>query len=248
MASVGISAAWASPPLEAYGQLPTIQEMDISPDGQHLALLVGKGAVRRVQVRNASDLKLLTTTPVDKMKVRSLLWAGPDHLLILYTQAALVAGLDGPQREWQLGAVYDLKSGRYSGIMDDPHNALNTIFGTPMYRRVRGRDMLYFIGEYFRENQGLFSLYAYDVASRVVNQVDVGDSDTQSWMVDDNGVPNGRVEYSHYSGKWTFSVKTLKGWITALTEMAPLDEPSLDGLGRDGQSALVEMGGKIIGS
>ncbi len=163
-------------------------------------------------------------------------------MLILYTQASLVAGLDGPQREWQLGAVYDLKSGRYSGIMDDPHNALNTIFGTPMYRRVRGRDMLYFIGEYFRENEGLASLYAYDVASRVVNQVDVGDSDTQSWMVDDNGVPNGRVEYGHYSGKWTFSVKTPKGWITALTEMAPLDEPSLDGLGRDGQSALVEMG------
>jgi dienelactone hydrolase len=242
LASVRIGAVWAAPPIEAYGQLPTIQEMDLSPDGQHMAILIGKGALRRVQVRNVSDLKLLTTTPVDKMKVRALLWAGPDHLLILYTQTGLVAGLDGPQREWQLGAVYDLKSGRYSGIMDDPHNALNTIFGAPLYRRVRGRDMLYFIGEYFRENEGLFSLYAYDVASRVVNQVDVGDSDTKLWMVDDNGVPNGRVEYKQYSGKWTFSVKTPKGWITSLTEIAPLDRPSVDGLSRDGQSALIDMG------
>jgi len=152
-ALAGYRASSATPPIEAYGQLPNIQEMDLSPDGEHLAVLVGDGAIRRVQIRNASDLKLLTTAPVDKFKIRSLMWAGPDHLLILYSQTTDVWGLSGPAREWGLGIDYDLKRKHYSPLMEAQEKSLNTIFGDPIYRHVKGRDFVYFIGEYFPGDQ-----------------------------------------------------------------------------------------------
>jgi dienelactone hydrolase len=240
----GGGASLAAPQIEAYGQLPNIQEMDLSPDGEHLAVLVGDGAIRRIQIRNTSDLKLLTTAPVDKFKIRSLMWAGPDHLLILYSQTTDVWGLEGPAREWGLGVDYDLKRKHYSPLMDGQDKALNTIFGAPIYRRVKGRDVVYFIGEYFPGNQGVFALYERDLQSGIIHQIESGDSDTNDWLVDENGVPNVRVDYNEHSGRWTLFVKVHGRWLKALTEVALVDLPEVRGLGRDGQSVLVDMGEK----
>jgi dipeptidyl aminopeptidase/acylaminoacyl peptidase len=243
-AFVGRRVVWAAPRLEVYGQLPTIQEMDLSPDGEHLAILVGDGAIRRVQIRNTSDLKLLTTMPVDKFKIRSLMWAGSNHLIILYSQTTDIWGLEGPAREWNLAVDYDLQRKHYAPLMEGQDKALNTIFGAPMYRRVKGREMAYFIGEYFPGNSGVYSLYAHDLNGGWIRQIEVGDSDTSDWLVDDNGVPNVRVDYNEHAGRWTLYIKVHGGWTEALTQIAPLDPPELRGLSRDGQSVLVDMGDK----
>jgi len=234
----------ATPPIEVYGQLPSVQEIDLSPDGEHLAMLVGAGAVRQLQIRNTSDLKLLTIAPADKLKIRSLLWAGPDHLLILYSQTRYVWDLEGPKREWYLGADYDLKRKHYSLLMEGQDKALNTIFSRPTYRHVNGRDMVYVVGQYFPGSQGVFALYQKDLNSGYIRQVEVGQSDTRHWLVDENGVPYVRVDYNEHTGRWTLYVKFHGRWTRALDQIAPLDSPDLRGLGRDGRSVLVDMGEK----
>jgi dipeptidyl aminopeptidase/acylaminoacyl peptidase len=257
LASVGAGpgASLAAPPIEAYGQLPSIQQMDVSPDGEHLAMLIGVGAARRVQIRNTSDLKLVTTTPVDNMKIRSLSWAGPDHLLVLYTQADQILGFEGPKREWEQGIYYDLKRNHYYPLVNSHENslnstfgtptyALNVIFGRPVYRRVAGNDKVYFVGVHFVDRKGLPALYERDFKTQLSRLVDVGGGDTESWLVDSDGVPNVRVDYNQPSGKWSLFIKTRDGWTRALTQTALLDPPSLNGLGRDGQSVLVDLGDK----
>jgi dipeptidyl aminopeptidase/acylaminoacyl peptidase len=236
-----VSASLAAPPIEAYGQLPTIQEVDVSPDGEYFALLIGDGAIRRIQIRNTSDLKLITAMPVDKLKIRSLMWAGPDHLIIFYSQTTDVWGLEGPKREWQLGVDYDLKRKTLSPLMEGQDKALNTIFGTPIYRFVKGRPLLYFVGEYFPGNSGVFALYERDLSRNRTRQVEVGASDTNEWVLDDGGVPNGRVDYNQHAGRWTFFIKVHGAWTKAVTQIALLDEPELRGLGRDGSSVLVDI-------
>jgi dipeptidyl aminopeptidase/acylaminoacyl peptidase len=122
--------------------------------------------------------------------------------------------------------------------------ALNTVFGAPVYRRVKGRELTYFIGEYFGSNDGVFALYERDLNSGLIRQVEAGNSDTNDWLLDDNGVPRVRVDYNERSGRWTLHVKLHGGWTRALVQIAPLDPPELRGLGRDGQSVLVSMGEK----
>jgi dienelactone hydrolase len=236
-------ASLATPPIEAYGQLPNIQQMVLSPDGAHLAILIGQGAIRRLQIRNTSDLKLLTAAPVEKLKIRSLMWAGPDHLIILYSQTTDIWGVEGPAREWYLGADYDLQRKHYSALMEGQEKALNTIFHAPIYRRVNGKDMVYFIGEYFQSHQGVFALYERELKSGITHQIEVGDSDTTDWLLDQNGVPNVRIDYNQRTGLWTLYVKRYGRWIESAMQTAPVDLPELRGLGRDGQSVLFDMDG-----
>jgi len=240
----GTGPASATPPIETYGQLPNIEEMDISPDGQHLAVLIGDGVIRRVQIRNTADLKLLSAAPVDKFKIRSLMWAGPDHLLILYSQTTDVWGLEGPAREWYLGLDYDLLRKHYAPLMESDEKTLNTIFNAPVYRRVKGRDFVYFIGQYFPGHEGVFSLYERDLKSGYIRQIEVGNSDTRDWLVDDSGVPNVRVDYNEHSGLWSLFIRAHGRWLKALTQVAPVDLPELRGLNRDGRSVVVDMGEK----
>jgi dipeptidyl aminopeptidase/acylaminoacyl peptidase len=250
LALVGSSTTSAAPPIEAYGQLPTVQEMDLSPDGEHLAVLAGDGAGRRIQILSTSDLNMLATAPLDTLKVRGMMWAGPNHLIILYSQTADVWGLKNPSREWLLGADYDLKLNQYYPLIDSrdrselQYRSLNAISGAPIYRRVNGKDMVYFVATIFQGRIGVRALFERDLNSRRVRQVEVGGLDTLSWLLDDYGVPMARVDYDQRGGRWTLNVKTHRGWTKAVTEVALLDPPALRGLGRDGQSMLVEIGEK----
>jgi dipeptidyl aminopeptidase/acylaminoacyl peptidase len=235
------TASLAAPQIEAYGQLPSVQEMDLSPDGAHLAILAGAGAVRQLQIRNTSDMKLLRVVPVDKFKIRSLVWAGPDHLLILYSQTTYVWGLEGPTREWDLGVDYDLTGKHSAPLMEAQDKALNTIFSTPVYRNVKGHEFVYFTGEYFPGDRGVFALYERDLKLGYIRRIEDGNSDTRDWLVDQDGTPNVRVDYNQHAGRWSLFVKINGRWTKALTEIAPLDQPELRGLGRDGRSVLVDM-------
>ncbi len=49
--AVWAAAAAAMPPVEAYGQLPSVDLIALSPDGKRLALAVTGGGIREVQVR-----------------------------------------------------------------------------------------------------------------------------------------------------------------------------------------------------
>jgi dipeptidyl aminopeptidase/acylaminoacyl peptidase len=238
------SASLAAPPIEAYGQLPNIQEVEVSPDGQHLAILIGDGAIRRIQIRNTSDLKLLATTPVDDLKIRSLTWAGPYHLIIVYSRASGALGLDDSKREWYLGIDYDLRTNSFFKLKEMSEDSLNTIFGEPLYRHVNGKDMVYFVGVSILKYGSAAVLFQRDLDLRLVRQVETGNSDTESWLLDDNGGPMARVDYNEHSGRWTLYVKVHGTWTPTLTQTALLDPPELRGLGRDGQSVLVDMGGK----
>jgi dienelactone hydrolase len=233
--------AQAAPPLQTYGQLPTIQDINLSPDGAHFALLTGEGADRYLQVRNTSDLKLIYRASSGNLKMRSLMWAGPDHLIILYSQTTEIAGILGLKREWELGGDLNLKTGRISPLMDGVDKSLNTLSGLPIYRRIDGKEFLYTFGNYFEVSQAVLALYERDLATGYTRRVAVGGEDTQEWMLDDNGQPIVRVDYNQRSGKWSLWIKKGADSIRALTQIALLDQPYLEGLSRDGRAVLVDM-------
>ena len=62
-----------SAPLELYGQLPNIEAMSISPDGQRLGLVWTDGVVRRIAVKDLSTGKMSQVLNVGPAKVRGVL-------------------------------------------------------------------------------------------------------------------------------------------------------------------------------
>ena len=94
VAAACIASPCAAAPLEAYGKLPTIEDVAISADGQKLAVLATNGEERRIAIRNLADgsTRLVGVGPI---KVRGLYWAGSDHLLIEKSSTANILDLIG---------------------------------------------------------------------------------------------------------------------------------------------------------
>ena len=79
--TVALTALAAPPPIEAYGKLPAIDLMSLSPSGDHYAFVSGEGADRRLCIATSDNKPVLIIT-IGAVKVRDLIWAGDDYLVV----------------------------------------------------------------------------------------------------------------------------------------------------------------------
>ncbi len=85
-------AAWSSvaraapPPVEAYGRLPAVSLVSLSPSGRVMASVNSIQDKRYILVRTLAG-EVLLAVPVGENKVRGLQWADDDHLLVEVTKA-----------------------------------------------------------------------------------------------------------------------------------------------------------------
>ena len=75
------SGARAAAPLEAYGELPSIEQIAISPSGKLLAIDITKGEQRNVLIQDVASRKIVTGFQAGTVKIRGLEWAGDGHLI-----------------------------------------------------------------------------------------------------------------------------------------------------------------------
>ena len=80
-------------PLAAFGELPTIEQIAISPDGKLLAIDLVKDDQRSVVVQDLSAKKMLTGIRVGQAKIRNLQFAGDDHLIITSSSTSGMLGV-----------------------------------------------------------------------------------------------------------------------------------------------------------
>ena len=118
-AAAGPSLA-GRPALAVYGRLPTLEGIEISPDGKLLAITVTDGENRALVVRK-TDTTLVTGVKLGAVKLRDVMWAGPEHLIVITSATADVVGLSGPRREYRMAMDFNIVTGKQ----------------TPLLRRVR---------------------------------------------------------------------------------------------------------------
>ncbi len=73
--------AHAAPPLEAYGKLPSLDLVRLSPSGDRLAYVAVNGEARQLFVRTVGGGALFVGN-VGTSKIRAMEWAGEDYVLI----------------------------------------------------------------------------------------------------------------------------------------------------------------------
>ncbi|HEX5378041.1 MAG TPA: S9 family peptidase, partial [Phenylobacterium sp.] len=231
---------WAvrAAPLEAYGHLPTIEEVSISPDGGKLGAIWTNGDERRVVIRNLADggTRVLG---VGRAKIRSLDWAGPDHLLITASTTATVADVSAPRSEWWLGSDYNYATNKLRPLLNDTRNAMNVIAGPPAVRMIDGKPIIFVEGIQFVSNRGQDALFSIDPETDRSTLVNQGFLRTNDWLVGLDGKPAAESEYDQKTGEWVLKVAHGIGWRTVVSLSAPNERPSMVGLGRDGVSILV---------
>ncbi|HEY3951719.1 alpha/beta hydrolase family protein [Phenylobacterium sp.] len=235
-AAVGLSARAA--PLEAFGRLPSIEQVAISPDGARLGVVWTDGAQRRLILETVADLKPMGGVDLGPAKVRNIQWAGADHLIITASQTTTIMGVDAPRGEWHVAFDLNLTTHKLHGLLADVENSLNVIVDRPLVRTLDGKPVVFLQGIHFVQHQGVDTLYRVNLDRDIARPVEEGSEGTRDWVVGSDGAALAQVVFDDRRGKWGLKQKIGGGW-RETKELVSDDPPQMLGLGRDGRSILM---------
>lgn len=238
-AAAMVGAVAHAAPLEAYGGLPSIESIEISPNGQRLAAVITNGEERAVLVKEVATGQVLVRASTGTVKIRFIRWAGDDDLILVKTVTASPIDVQTTQREWAMAFGLNVQTQKVTRLMDKAGGAMNTIYGLPSVRTVGGKPAVFVQGIQFVNGQGRVSLFRVDPRMGSVKLIETGEPDTRDWVVGPDGRPLAQELYNLRTGRWSVKLKSNTGWREAETVTALLDPPDLAGLGRTPDSVLV---------
>jgi dipeptidyl aminopeptidase/acylaminoacyl peptidase len=230
-------------PLEAYGQLPTLEMAALSPDGAQVALIVTSGETRTLTLAHTSDLRPYFQAVAGTKKIRSIQWAGPEHLILTISHTAKLNDLEGPKREWFTAIDLNFKVRKFRILLSGQPDTLDAVNGEPMIRIVGGHPYAFLLAEHFIKTKGYLSLFKVDLDRDTSQLLMLGNGFTEDWLVDEQGQPMACAQYFPDSGVWTLIMNRKAGWEAAKSLRSEFGGIHLEGLGRDGRSAVLAMGG-----
>ena len=237
-----LAPASAAPPIDAYGQLPTVGDVALSPNGTRWAAIVGGPTGSEVQVREVTTGKVLLASPAKDYKLRGLQWADNDRIVLTISQTTKVRSEDFliPDRgEFALILLHDLKTHVWRRPMDNMKLTANFVTGSPRVRTIDGRRQL--IAEGWSTTGSHFdsTLFRIDPVISRTTAYEKGTVDTNDWIIGDDGEPLARADYERSTGLWRLMARSNGFWKEIYRETALIDPPFLAGLGRTPGTVLL---------
>ncbi len=252
-ALVGLSApsgaAMAAAPLEAYGGLPSIESVDISPDGKAIALIATVNDERHIIVRALTG-EVLASATIGFRKIRNVAWADANHVIIETSVTSQIDRVTLRGEQWQ-GVSLNVRTGKLIQFPDRVMDSvLNTLWGTvqpgnpdhgqavvytPLYATVAGNA---------QQKGGHLDLYKINLDSGTASLQQMGDNDTYAYLARPDGTILAKASYRERQESndaiWTLSLRKSGGWQTVATAADALDTPDLWGVSVDGKSVIID--------
>ena len=235
-------AAWHAPaaPLEAYGRLPLIEQMTLSPDGKMLAMAMTDGVRRKIVFEQVDSWRTVDALDAGDQKIRSLQWAGSNHLIITVSITTTIPDVIAPREEYYTALDYNPVRKTQKPIVFGVQDSLNVVYGVPDIRFLKGRPFAFAQGEHFVENEGQISLFKVDLEGGAASLATAGRPNTDDYVVGADGTPLAESEYDARTDRT--SLRVWQGyWREVGAKGKPDGRPTLMGLGRDGASILVKL-------
>jgi cephalosporin-C deacetylase-like acetyl esterase len=230
----------ASPQLEAYGRLPTLEDVALSPDGTKLAFVRTIEDSRILAVVAIAEQKMLGGARLGESKLRSIHWADNDHLLIITSTTGMPMGLTGEDREWQLLTVYTVstdKMSRYPEMLPDLR-MMDVVSGRIMVRNL-GNDTILYIPGLYVQDRTLPALFKVNLSTGRETAARLGTESTRGWIVDNAGDIVSETSYSERERLWQLKIRQKGHLVEALSRHEPIDLPEVMGFGPKDDSLLI---------
>jgi hypothetical protein len=242
-------------PLEAYGRLPSMEYVSISPDGTRIALIRTAGGERHIEVRSLFDHKVLARFKVGEEKLRALEMVDDHRVMLVTSKTTVPAGFVGPKSEWFRLVVYDLAKWQSIAIPDwskivnregifqriDPMDAIS---GPVVVRRVNGHTVLFF-RTYFAIVRPVPALMQADLDSgdeRLLRVASVdGSRQSLGWAVDAEGKVLAEQNYYEKEQRWSVSAFRNGDWQEIASGKASIEFPRLLGFGSTSETLLMRV-------
>ena len=252
LAGGGASALAA--PVATYGNLPLMDDVSISPDGSRLAYVVPVKGKQAVVVESLNPVAQLTGLNASEQKVRGLLWADNDHLLVMKSQTGFADQTgNGDRGEWYVVQTLDLVRHRATSLLDPDlkvsgggvagGGVMNVVEGVPSPRPVGGRVVVFAEGIAFVNSEGVPALFSVDIGNGQEHMVEraMGAHESRSWMVDAKGDLMAQITYDQDAKSWSLRLRRGHGWMDAYQMSTSIDTPEVRGVSADGASLILNV-------
>ena len=237
------------PPLSAYGELPNISLIRLSPSGARVAFIVRDGGRTELQVWTAAGQTVISRTPLPPAKVRDLLWVDEDRLILTASKTAEAIELLNPKSEYFFGTEINIKTrasrpllGEGLTGLDSSIETMNTLSRLPtVSRKADGTRRIDVMGAAIVSRRSVLTLF--DVTERRARILYLGGPTTTDLAVSPTGQVIGRVDYEPQSGGWTVLVGPDRDHLRKVrTGVDRTGHPNFAGASADGAVVYVNSG------
>ncbi|MFI4974710.1 MAG: alpha/beta hydrolase family protein [Caulobacterales bacterium] len=194
-------AAATPPALEAYGQLPTIEFVALSPSGDRLAFVARDKDGAKIYARQI-DGPLLMAAPVTDGIIDRLGWAGEDIVLASVWNIIKPSALKGYTHEGEVGFILNLQNKKSIQVFKDAVDVGTNVVGFYGSRQVGGRWFGYYGGDSCGHSEGCgVALFKVDLQTGAFSKLDRSES-WASWQVDGVGDAAARLTFDTRNARW----------------------------------------------
>jgi dipeptidyl aminopeptidase/acylaminoacyl peptidase len=240
--SMAAPARQPTAPLAAYGRLPTLEDVAISPDGTRIAFVKTKEDSRALFIIELSG-KFLGGVRIGSTKLRRVFWQDNDRVLAVVSSTSPPPfGYSGATREWYQVVRYTISKNAIQPIDFEisGERTFNVLVGSPAVREVDGKSVLFLPGYYVGSHvlPAMFSFGGEYGHPRIIAR---GNEPLTDWLLDANGKIAAQFEYNDSAKTWSIRARRDDRLATIAKGEAPLDPPNLLGFDATGEHAIVEF-------
>jgi dipeptidyl aminopeptidase/acylaminoacyl peptidase len=236
-----LAAAAHAAPLEAYSRLPAISDVDLSDDGTMLAYVVSRDERQRVVVQSVEG-QILRQVDFQESKIRSITWAGNDHVLITRSTTTT---LQGRMRRGEFGQTVSLnvRNGEMIRLLRDFLGRTryeNIVFGLPVPAVWEGEDVA-LVMAYTDTWPGRLDVVRVNLDTGMSREHFSGYEDSAGYLIQHDGNVLTRESYLQLTGAYSLDVHEGQSWRTLYRTTGLIDAPHVMGLSADGASIIMSL-------
>ncbi|MEO5707569.1 MAG: prolyl oligopeptidase family serine peptidase [Alteraurantiacibacter sp.] len=244
-AAFGVNAQDAPPELAAYGQLPAVEDIAISPSGNLLAIVMTLNGQRQLAILDR-NLALLRSMPLEDLKYRGLAFVGDESVMFRYSTTVNLVDFNVNQLEVMQAAIVPVdRTQPTRTVFAENRSVVNGVFGFFGLRETAAGWRGYFgavewgrtsFGQ-TRFDHGRPALYEVDMDTFHIRRVAVAADANHSrdWLVGPDGQLLALFDMGDETGEWSLEVPS--GRVLASGQSA-VGRVWMLGLGATGDSVL----------
>jgi dipeptidyl aminopeptidase/acylaminoacyl peptidase len=236
--SGGPATASTLAPLSAYGALPSLELVQISPSGDRMAFVAVVGDQRTMALADLKAGSTLGTVGVGLTKVRDIQWIGNEKVLVTTSTTESLSDFGISKTEFFLGQIYDPARRRVTRMLDGSAGVFPALMDTPRVLPNNGRPLV-LVRAYDLGLRNHLDLYRIDPDSGRPRSFAALSDKVVDYVLDTEGHPLAKAEYDERTGRWSLQLKQGDDFREVWAVDALLDRPDLEGLGMNGDSVIV---------
>jgi hypothetical protein len=252
--------AWAAPPpAEAFGRIPQVEEVEISPNGKFVAWGDNSGATQAVQIFDLDQQKTVRVVAVDSgLKLRRIYWADNETVLFVVSVTTNYGNYRGRKQIYEVFRTLaaDIAGGpaRILLMAGDQERGLVSGSNLLALRTPKPKTVVMWTWDYahtkYREEIGtrisgqrkdsgwVASVFEVDTRSGKGELIMQGSQFTDDWIVDRTGQPVARADYDPKTDTYTVRANIKGAWRDVHRQVGE-GGLVLAGLTSDGTAAIV---------